>query len=303
MPPVAPPPNPSLVAIILVVRSREGARFVFHYPEDPESDQQGGHKKTSNGTYTDDASSSGDSDDDESDSTSDDEHLSLKANPDHQSAGDNDSLSTVAKRKQRPADEEDASSPEREEDDKSSGWTAPWETFHGLNARALAAILSPTSRSWHKRRFEFGLNGLCFVGWPVFVREDGTWQKRRHKKEKKSESGKTEGSEEQAEGDTEQAQEAADPTGEQPSANDGPQSQKVNMTMFNVVFVLNPPVLEYSLRMKELYENVVKKFGKALKWEQSKSGFVWKEAKVILKLRDQAREKSKLSAFPGGHDV
>ena len=268
---------------------------MFHYPENPEAAQLHARKRTRNGAYTGDGSSSGDSDDDNSDETSDDEHLSFKGNSNRKWLGDNESLvPTLAKRaQQRPADEEDSSSPERKDIDGSSGWTAPWEMFHGLSGRAIGALLSPGSRSWHKRRFEVGLNDLCFVGWPVFVREDGTWQKKRHKKEKKSDTSKIETTDENPDGDTDQARGSVEPTVEQPSGTEETQSQKVNMTMFNVVFVLNPPVLEYSLRMKEMYENVVKKFGKVLKWEQARSGFVWKEAKVILKIKDKAKEKRK----------
>ena len=62
------------------------------------------------------------------------------------------------------------------------------------------------------------------------------------------------------------------------------------MTMFHVVFVMNPPVLEYHTRIGEMYENVVKKLAKALKYEQASSGYVWNEARKILSMKATARD-------------
>jgi len=65
-----------------------------------------------------------------------------------------------------------------------------------------------------------------------------------------------------------------------------------NMTMFHLVFVMNPPTLEYHIRVQEMYDNVVKKFSKALKYEQARSGWVEQEAKKILTIKAQAKESS-----------
>lgn len=65
-----------------------------------------------------------------------------------------------------------------------------------------------------------------------------------------------------------------------------------DMSMFHVVFVMNPPTLEYHIRVQEMYDNVVKKFSKALKYEQARSGWVEKEAKKILTMKTQAKESS-----------
>lgn len=66
-----------------------------------------------------------------------------------------------------------------------------------------------------------------------------------------------------------------------------------NMSMFHVVFVMNPPTLEYHIRVQEMYDNVVKKFSKALRYEQAQSGWVEKEAKTILTMKNQAKESSR----------
>lgn len=59
------------------------------------------------------------------------------------------------------------------------------------------------------------------------------------------------------------------------------QVSKDNLKMFHVVFVLYPPPLEYHLRTKEMYDHVIKKFSRALKWEQARSNYVSKEASAI----------------------
>ena len=291
MPPIVPPPNPSLVAIILVVTSREGSRFVFHYPEDPKSVAQQDRKKGRRNSYTDIVSS--DSDDEDSGTSSEDEVASPRDPTSRRWQADSDSLSSAARRaRHMPDDEEDSSSPERRGKD-GSNWLPSWENFYGLRARALASLLSPNSRSWHKRRFEIGMNELCFLGWPVFVRDDGTWQKKKHKKTQQQQSvedGESGQGEEQENQVSDQGESQFESTDRVPGSGDLPE-KTANMTMFNVVFVLNPPVLEYSLRVREMYDHIVKKFSKALKWEQSKSNYVWKEAKTILKIKEKAREK------------
>ena len=56
---------------------------------------------------------------------------------------------------------------------------------------------------------------------------------------------------------------------------------KKPLVMFHVVYVLQPPPLEYHIRVNEMYDNIVRKFSKALKWEQSRSNYVANEASLI----------------------
>jgi nitrogen permease regulator 3-like protein len=62
------------------------------------------------------------------------------------------------------------------------------------------------------------------------------------------------------------------------------------MTMFNVVFVLNPPALEYQLRVKDMYDNVTRKYAKTLKYEEARFQYVWKESKRIINIKQRAKE-------------
>jgi hypothetical protein len=217
------------------------------------------------------------------------------------------------------AENESGAGSDRQEDE-SRGTDAsnrtPIESILGLPVDVWEKLLSP-SRSFHKRRFELGINDLAFIGWPVFLREDGSWRKQKRKKKRKQRA-EWEGGEL---GHSETAEDSPDDSGEaiaastetlsphsaihpktqRPSMSSNRSSklaselldtdEKDTMTMFNVVFVLDPPLLEYSMRVREIYDNIIKKFTKALKWEQSRTDYVWREAQHILNIKEQAKEK------------
>lgn len=356
------PPDPCLVAVILIVRSRAGPRFVFHYPPNPLSDnglrtpgkgRRASRARSRQGTKSNDSSSSeetsslSDEDDDESHLTG--SGLSMTRRMSNFGVDDHQYYSNVAaspmttgsgmgdsSHPQRPGslgsdrmlfrkremDEQSAAGASERQDEGATGpFSPPWESLLGLPADVWEKLLSPT-RSWHKRRFEVGINDLAFVGWPVFGREDGTWRKQKRKKNKRrsyAEGGK--------EGDTSHNESTDDGAGHEESIDamvdsadtlsprvlnslelkrasglsgkmprasneslDG--DDKDSMTMFNVVFVVDPPLLEYSIRMRNLYDNVIKKLSKALKWEQGRTDYVWREAQHITHLKEKAKEKS-----------
>lgn len=185
----------------------------------------------------------------------------------------------------------------------------PWENFLGLKTDVWEKLLCPAP-AWHKRRFEVGLNDLTFVGWPVFARENGMWRKRRTRRKKRAEEIEdASAAETEAERETEavtsprgselanlfDSTESLKGSKEREKEKDkekeaAGKDSKGEMTMFNVVFVLNPPILEYHLRVKEKYENVIKKFGKGLKSEQVRADYVWTEVQKILHIKEKARE-------------
>jgi hypothetical protein len=229
--------------------------------------------------------------------------------------------------------EEDSGAASDRQEDGSGGagglYRSPWESLLGLPADVWEKLLSP-SPAWHKRRFEVGINDLAFIGWPVFVREDGTWRKQRRKKKKKrraewegGELGHNENAEDApddedgdaggnasgggglmaASTETLSPKQMALSEGKRASGSSSKAARssvdcldgddKDSMTMFNVVFVLDPPLLEYSMRTREVYDNIIKKFAKALKWEQARTDYVWREAQHISHLKEKAKERSK----------
>ncbi|KAJ5587793.1 uncharacterized protein N7459_003558 [Penicillium hispanicum] len=348
------PPDPCLVAIILIVRSRTGPRLVFHYPPNPLSENRlktttkggrrisrtrsrQGHKNTDSSSSSESGLSS-DEDEEERESHAGgassvlgrrasnfglDDHVPVSVSPGAAELQRPGSLgsgraSSLRKRGAGSDLEDDASDrPEA----GTGGSSRPWDSLLGVPGSVWEKLLSP-SRSWHKRRFEVGINDLALIGWPVFVREDGTWRKQRRKKKKKpraewdgGELGHNEVPEAPGEDDgvvspemgasiasladstltlsptntAKRASTAGAKIGKTTNDSLDPED-KDHMTMFNVVFVMDPPLLEYSLRVKEIYENIIKKFAKALKWEQARTGYVWKESQHILQVRRKARE-------------
>ncbi|KAJ5158967.1 Nitrogen permease regulator 3 [Penicillium coprophilum] len=304
---IARPPDPCLVAIILIVRSRTGPRLVFHYPRTPSArialKPPTGAADANFGL---------------------DDHLPATASPvagESQRPGSLGSGRGSSVRKRAavsdPDPDDDAGTASDRPDDGPGSSRPPWESLLGVPGSVWEKLLSP-SRSWHKRRFEVGINDLALIGWPVFVREDGSWRKQRRKKQKKpcpewdgGELGHNESSEEGKKDEqfvtspdlgasvASISESLTSPTDSKRGSTSGRPGKpdesldpedKDHMTMFNVVFVVDPPLLEYSMRVKEIYENIIKKFAKALKWEQARTDYVWKESQHILQVRRRARE-------------
>ena len=196
-----------------------------------------------------------------------------------------------------------------------------WEHLLGFPTSSLEKLLSP-QRHFHKKRVEIGLDELVFLGYPIFAKEGGGWKKRRRKKKRHSDAqeslgiligdGDTDDNADEAEklrnGDSEMRKE--DRKEEQAHADDNVDRRSDNdsearststsddveeMTMFTVVFVLDPPLLEYRVRIMDMYDNVVKKFAKALKYEQARSNYVWHESRKIIEMKEKAKENGELN--------
>ena len=233
-------------------------------------------------------------------------------------------LGTGAWGKQETIDEEDAN--DGNEDHRQKGGDHDWETVLGFKTDALEKMLSP-NKEYNKRRFELGVESIVFVGAPMFIRDDGLWKKLKRKKKTRSEKEKLEDGDlvknltiTEDDGDANSPQDPLKPVpepfiypegfepgyghgsvsgspsgapseaGSDTRSNSTTQDNSPDMTMFNVVFVLNPPVLEYQQRVKEMYDNVTRKYAKALKYEEARFQYVWKESKRIIDIKQRAKE-------------
>ncbi|KAF2088902.1 hypothetical protein K490DRAFT_72584 [Saccharata proteae CBS 121410] len=365
-PPILPP-NPSLVAILLVIKSLSGPRLVFHYPPNPACGTSALANNpqwygTNASTMTDDettssasstgcsSSSSEDDDDDE-----EDDKISRAGSRATSRATSRGTAFREGSRRGRAMrstgdvedeDTEDAS-PLGDDDgrtgsglghapgagkkgsavDRDQDGEIEWERLLGFKTESLEKMLCP-GRAFHKKKFEVGLEGLAFLGCPMFVREDGAWRKR--KKRWKTSSGNSQNDKRLDNGNESDREDDDQPDADADKGNDMTASQITyraeplppgfeagyghglmsgaasdagsdtksastngtdnEMTMFNAVFVLNPPALEYQLRVREMYDNVVRTFAKDLKHEQAKSSYVWKQSKAILSTKNKARE-------------
>ena len=306
------PPNPCLLAILLVVNYHVQPRIAFHYPPKPGEDNSLFRTYLSQDLDDDSSSSS----DDESASSS--ENKSTVGNPNGESR---DGQTNDDGKPEMDIEETGSASPEKFDAVTLMHTRPRWDDILGYNASYLAKLLSPEP-SAHKRRFEWTLNDKAFLGWPVFAR-DGRW--RREKRQKISRNPEGKNAENVLEHEisrggkpnlSRQGHEDHEDTSGQDTdtnsrmkpkehkkdikieteatdfqsgyfsdyenrQNDIEGDYKDTLEMFHVVFVLDPPPLEYHLRMNDMYKNVVKKFSQALKWEQSRTLYVSKEISKI----------------------
>lgn len=202
-------------------------------------------------------------------------------------------------------------------DRRHRGGDRDWDTVLGFKVDALEKMLCP-DKAFNKRRFELGVESVVFVGAPMFVRDDGLWKKRKKRpkpddddllanltldpelsrdqeprQEKKEVFVLPPGFEPGYGHDMDSAvpsAAASDVGSDVKSDSTTNNTNNPDMTMFNVVFVLNPPALEHQLRVKDMYDNVTKKYAKALKYEEARFHYVWKESKRIIDIKQRAKE-------------
>ncbi|KAK9446625.1 nitrogen permease regulator of amino acid transport activity 3-domain-containing protein [Limtongia smithiae] len=62
------------------------------------------------------------------------------------------------------------------------------------------------------------------------------------------------------------------------------------LNMFHVVFVMDPPELEYNDRIKAMYDYIVVPLAERLRYEQYKSNYVMREVEIMQRLRTRAAE-------------
>ena len=259
-----------LAVALIINRSRDGPAFVFHYP--PNVPPVNSNRKGAAGLPT------------------DGEDILLER------------LGQLA--------DHDGSNPEgggkhhhylhhgRHHDDhlmtESGSQVVPWESVAGFPTRDLASTLT-AARSYHKKLFQLSLDPVHCISYPIHVPENGKWKK--NKKSKKPVSHRP--------SDDQVAPHEVEPVPPTPTVvvsseptkdkhgkkDDGDEEKRSSMTMFNLVFFLNPKKGEGKELVDSLYHHVVKKVNKAYKYSQQHCEFVWKESKRILAAKDRAREE------------
>lgn len=166
----------------------------------------------------------------------------------------------------------------------------PWEHVAGFPARDLAGILTP-ARPYHKKLFQLSLDPLLCVSYPIHVPENGKWKKTKKANKAKANKELDEGIAPDEPNPlptikTEPCKENA----KEGKKDEADEEKRSSMTMFNLVFFLNPKKHETKELVDSLYSNIVKKVNKAYQYSQQHSEFVWKESKRILAAKDRARE-------------
>jgi hypothetical protein len=281
------PMESGLIAVALIIRSRDGPRFVYHYPPRPST------KATDrdvlwgtdlhNGNLTNASLPNHDSDDSDLEER---QNLALKTRLSNLDLKGTADKYDKGKKKSHHVDIEELEGDDHFE--ASSGeHVVPWEHLFEFHTNDLESILTP-SRAYHKKKFDLSLDPLHFVSYPMHIREDGLWKKKKIKKSKKP-SRSTDSLEKtsvDSSSKTEVAKHIIDNESEDGDDHGG-------MTMFNVVFIMDIGKEGADTRVNEMYDHIVKKFNKALKHAQASSDYVWKESEMILSMKEKAREESK----------
>ena len=271
--------------------------FVFHYPPKPKSTPTCTPKRlhsqyaayTISGTSSPSSlSTSGSSDDDA------DDRQSRTTARGRTATERSDSGSKTRSRRRQHLKEED------EGDGKGGDEKGEDMRVLGFKEEFLAGLLAPKERMC-KTKFELSIDDMVFLGYPLHVRPDGTWRKQKKKRGRGRNGGGGDGDGDVDVGGNPDAGGIAmgnegheDDADDEKDDEDGESSQGGNfgnMTMFHVVFVLNPPELECHSRTQEMFDYVVRRFARALKYEQAKDGYVWREAERIVRLKDKANHE------------
>ena len=273
-------------------------KHVFHYPADPSKERP--HAKLDYENESEEESSS---------SSSDDSYSSVEDVGSEEEGGG-----------RRNGHSDESTSPEKNSDRPWRPKISNKNNFLGLPT-GFEHFLSPPS-SYHKKRFEMSIGQLVYLGWPVFSNENGEWKrKKKHRNSKDaskrmstiSEQGvdgmgrrssvqineeldKTTGNESVGEEQESTAEDAtvqsfenltilAEEEDVEDEEDTPSKPTRRGLNMFHVVFVMNPPTTEYQRRVDEMYKHVVKKFSRALKWEQVRSNYVQKECEKMKAMK------------------
>jgi hypothetical protein len=284
--PVLPNPDNFLGVALVIKRSREGPRFVFHYPpfllptESCRRDVDG-------------------------DDIDDDDDI-LLGRPSREARVETGSSSARLTAELAQWNHDDHLVTE------SGTQIVPWEHVAGFPTKDLANILTP-ARAYHKKLFQVSLDPIYCVSYPIYVPENGVWRKKKTKKpQKQPQQHRDPGHAKREDDDTlpTDAGGSARSAGEKGLSDaekievrdmlrpltkpaEEADDKKSSMTMFNLVFFLKPKKREVKPLVDIMFTHIIRKINKAYKYCQQRSDFVWKESKRILAIKDKGREESR----------
>lgn len=146
----------------------------------------------------------------------------------------------------------------------------------GLELDQLSELLCPP-RAMCNRRFDMMLENHVFLGFPVHVNRHGVWREKKPPESKKK----------SVLGLLNSNQREATPSQDGDVTEGSPQAQVATaLSMFHLVFVMDPPNIERNYRVDEMFYNVVSKLSLILRYEQHKSNYVGSQVQQIFKLKE-----------------
>lgn len=312
-------PNPCLLAVMLTVSTHSGPQFVYHYPPVPSAkppSHDSDHDMFS-GEDSSDSTVSYDSDDERAIEDGEEErsdklgvHFKLDGS---RRKRRNNSMRRLSAVSGSSVGEALAGAPDRilADDKKGPTATGPDALTHvlGFDTDFLSELLTP-QRAMCNRKFEMNIDDLVYLGIPVHVQPDGSWRKRKQARTHRSEhtddpatrhnstdaNANAHGSahaDVNGSGPSGGSADRQDGVADGPGPADGPSTASQHtdpnspMRIFHVVFVMNPPAIEYGYRAEQMFQFVLSKFVSTLRTEQAKSNYVWNEVSTILHVRER----------------
>ncbi|VEU20088.1 DEKNAAC101005 [Brettanomyces naardenensis] len=165
------------------------------------------------------------------------------------------------------------------------------EKLFGFDIDFISEMVSPP-KALCNNRFELTVEDIAFLGLPIHIGDDGNWRPSHHRHGKKSSKHKHKrgismANTENTTADTDDAQSllSADEDGRTSSSSS---ASHCPMYLFNLVFVMDPPMDEYNYRIDEMYHYVISRLALLLRYEQQKTNYVWEESDKIMKLKEEA---------------
>ncbi|KAH3672802.1 hypothetical protein WICMUC_004024 [Wickerhamomyces mucosus] len=307
-------PNPCLLGIVLVITTHTGPQLVFHYPPTPKVYNYQATPFALDNDLIDSADEISDESDYLSDELSDEDSLSANSQRNFETQEISKSSNYVSGQTLLDLlDEQDRRRKEKEKRKRRSNITKKNSTssgsfrnnsidsssldinnlakesgqVFGFDPEFLSEIVTPP-RQLCNTRFEFTVDDTVFLGLPIHINEEGLWRTKKQKREAKSKHSTNASVNESSKShDLVYTNEDGYNSEDKNSLNSGHEETNENtMTMFHVVFVMNPPVVEFEYRADEMFHYVASRLSLVLRYEQAKSNFVSNECHNILKIKE-----------------
>ncbi|KAG7698870.1 hypothetical protein KL930_002343 [Ogataea haglerorum] len=152
------------------------------------------------------------------------------------------------------------------------------DKLFGFDVDFVSELVTPPKQLCNSR-FEVSVEDMAFLGLPIHVDEDGNWRVSNHTKSRRKKTSRKK-----------KVSSSSESSGEDDDGPDHGEKVRKNdclMYMFHLVFVMNPPVIEYNHRIDEMFHYIVSRMALLLRYEQQKSNYVWNQSKLILDLREE----------------
>ncbi|ODV81187.1 nitrogen permease regulator 3 [Suhomyces tanzawaensis NRRL Y-17324] len=177
------------------------------------------------------------------------------------------------------------------DEESTSKSTSKNKSIFGVEPTYLCEMLSPPKNMCNSR-FEIMVDNKIFLGLPIHKYANGNWRLRKGDRETTVRSKKDSSSREKPE------RIDSDSNNEEPFKSSNGIDLKgtgkagsTSINMFHLVFIMNPPVIESTYRVDEMFHYVISRLSLVLRYEQLKYDYISLQVKLIINLKEQYTEE------------